>query len=47
MVLAQGDGIDLSTRVNLDSHLFCFIAWGQLQPGKEGNLAIRETFGIE
>ena len=47
MVLTQGCGVDLSTRINLDSHVFGSVTCGQLEPCKEGNLAIRGTFSIE
>ena len=47
MVHDQGDCVDLSTRINLDGHLFGSVMCGQLEPGKEGNLASRGTFSIE
>ena len=47
MVLAQEDSVDLSTRIDLDGHVFDSFVYGQLESGKEGNLAIRGTFGIE
>ena len=47
MLLAQGDGVDLSTTIDLNGYVFGSIMCGQLEPGKEGNLAIRGTFSKE
>ena len=52
LVLAQGDGVDLSTRVDLHSHQFGAIFCWKLEPGVKGYLAIRcalckqGTFGL-
>ena len=40
MVPAQGDGIDLSTRIYLDHHQLCSMLVRKLELGEEGNLAI-------
>ena len=47
MVLAQGDGVNLSTKIDLYGHLFGSTVCGQLEPGIEGNFAIRGTVSAE
>ena len=42
-VLAQGNGVDLSTRINLDSHQLSAIMGGKLKPVIKGYLAVRCT----
>ena len=42
-VLAQGDGDDLRTRVDLHSHQLGAIFCGKLEPGVKGYLAMRCT----
>ena len=47
MVFAQGDGIDLSSRIYLDSHgLGTTLSW-QVKTGLECYLTIRSTFHVE
>ena len=36
MVLAQGDFVDLSTRIDLDSHQLSVLAGGKLKSGIKG-----------
>ena len=43
LVLSQGDGVDLNTRVYLDGHQFGAISCWELEPGIKRYLAIRCT----
>ena len=43
LVLAEGDGYDLSSRVYLHGHQFDAVSCGKLEPGIKGYLAIRCT----
>ena len=47
IILAHGDSVALSTRINLHGHVLYSVTCGQVQPAKEGNLAIGGTFGTE